>query len=784
MDGEHVRRQSWLQNRYYMGLPTGRGYEALTEDMEPLLAHEQQPGYDDAEMEQWVHEQQPEYDDAEVGQWALEQREESSWVRSLDTGGAVQSTFDEMIVTGCCGQKLNEAAYRDAISEEFSAHETERTPVEATFLELVRNKRLIARNSEAYNCVLRAAEVLHRRLLSVGREDTRVTLDAEALYQACKDYIAGHPSPLFQNGKERLERIDFLRLKMTDTIRDKRVRDRDAEFCVEYILERRFNGEERRHRMMDIVGSVINTWSGVEENALAADVKRCMLGDRNEIAKRYLPYLFPDFAYKSLRKDESAQRECLERIETFKLASKLERFMSAVDETMGDIVYWGGQIHAVHINKVVLTGSDLHERGIGVVIVSYEVNAGTQTKVLKPDERWAEYKLLRKTPEDKRQTEGESIAEQLNRLASEGKIRARGPDNEWRAVQGQIRTLEMRIAKGHGTMEEYVEHVQKDAVWEDGHLKAGLSVDADQMLLSEIFCMLVGMGDMHHENFVYEEEAGGAVGRYHAAMIDADNALSDQILGKETAGGQGGMVRNYLAGQTIVIDGISRLADRIAESLSAVTLRAVPMETELLEGARATIQTYDGMPELLQTLRSMEPEELKSSLRSVRHGNAAAVDEDLWEMLCNKNIISRFGKVFREGCAQAFADAKVTPEQEQAVLICALEDFMRGQVPFYEYDPGTGSVTTHKGRKEVATAAGARDRRASMIRPFLVERAELGGRLDIEALFKAESEIGPDGIADLIRIWNSENADELAGLADNLRDICNARNAEAPGITD
>lgn len=682
-------------------------------------------------------------------QWQAVKDENGSYVQIPGESVALRSTFEETVVPSCCGQKQNEETYRTRMKEIFEGLKSEMrdTPDDGEFMGLVENKRLIAANSDAYNRVLRAGERFHRRLLRGDMEETELVSDAYALYEACAAYIFGHPSPFFPGGKERRRLVAALQGK-AQAVTDRHLRDGDTEFCAKYVLAWD-DGKRRRAELVHVVEAAIRSWSMEGNDQLISEIKACMMGGKEEIAKKYLHYFFPNYMMEQDRRSKEKQEEALGQwTDAKRLEKRLQRFLSAMDETMGDVMYWAEMVQAAKVRDIQLTGSDLHERGIGVVIVTFVTGAGEQKKVLKPELKQAEYELLGKAPEGAKDSE-KSVAERLNDFAREGGIKAGKPDDGLLPVTGEIRTLDIQLSRDHGTMVEMVEHVQiqelksiakerilpargqNPPVVSEQEIQDELEhmVDTSQVFLSEIFCMLVGMSDMHHENFVYEKAGVGENAKYRAVLIDADNALSAEMLGNEAAGGQEGMVENYLAGKTIVIDKISELVSRIKEKLSeaAVTTRTVPIFTATLDFTRSAVQECGDMPGILEKIEDMEPELLSkiteemtgillggrsdmgpspsdSIMKDLKEERKKAAEE-LWAMLAHISQVFVYNHMLSEGFGQNLEELDRTPEQKKAALLCAMKDFMAGQIPFYEFHPETGKVTTHKGTVEVASAA-------------------------------------------------------------------------------
>lgn len=687
--------------------------------------------------------------------WQYVTDENDQLVRVPDERFVAYSTFDEaMRVPTCCGQKENEQTYREQIKRIFDNLKQVMPEYdgEEDFLSLVNDKRLIAANSEAYNRVLKAAERFHRRLLRGDLEEEELALAAVDLRQACAGYIAGHPEPSFESGKRRLRLIGSLKKKAEKVIWDERVRSGVAELSGERIRACE-DGNARWMQLADIVESMIRSWNGQGDGPLVSSIKRCMLKGREQFAEKYLHYLFPEEPLSNLRKDKDAQKWYLERTDISRFAPRIKRFMAALGETMGDIVYWAQTLEAETVSEVQLTGSDLHERGIGVVIATFMSKTGVQTRVLKPEEKWAEYGLLRATPDEEAIQGQESLAEYLNGLAKAKQIAVVQPDGTLKALESEIRTIKMQVARGHGTMVEMVEHVRegdlstlaRNRIIEergennisDNELKEKIVefVDADQVLMSQLFCMLVGMADMHIENFVFEQFDTENGAKYRSVMIDADNALSKRVLGRTNAGGQCEQIKNFLVGQTIVIESVQELKAKIMGTLSGVTLRTVPVITKDLDAFRMNIQRYERTSEMLQRLERIEPDDLIRVIGNTPNGNAPAAEElrempareeedeqeditpaereareekaeaerELREMLAEAQMISFRDKLL-EGLERELTNAEMRPEWQKEALICAIKDFISGQIPFYEFHPDSGTVTTHRGFVKIATA--------------------------------------------------------------------------------
>lgn len=656
--------------------------------------------------------------------------------------------FDQIMVPTCCGQKHNEQAYRTKIKNDFweLKGSLRGNDDDAEFLALVESQRAAKANSDAYNRVLRAAENFQRKLWRGNLQELELVSDANVLYDACEAYVKMRWNPFFKRGCDRLELVRSLQSK-AEYVRTRHIKEGDVNFCVAYILERQADGRWRRAALIETVKMMISAWSCEEPPEWTEELKRCMAENNRQIETDYLPYFFPEIR-KCFRDKESTQRYVLSGMEREKLTARIKKIMAALDETMDDIAFWGTRMGATSVRKVRLTGSDLHERGMGVSIVTFIVDGAEQTVIIKPDERWAEYALLGKR-------EG-SVAEELNRFAEEGKIRVKEPGGDFRLLEKKIRTIAMQVEQGHGTMVEYVKHIQVNAVrelaeqrmpaidrqkepqkWKEKMACAlGDIVDADQILLTQIFCMLTGMEDMHRENLVYEEADGG----YRAVMIDADNALTKGVLADASVALQDGIPWNYLKGKTVVIDNVEVLVNHIASELSETTVRTVPFTTKGLAKIREKMQSYENLPKLLKKIKEMDAEPLRTCINRIlwAKGQIQSFEDVRYDEDCEQKIteltelleevgaeavykynlfLIEKGDENMAGLNNVLESVTRTAEDEKNALVCAIEDFMSGLIPFYAFRPGDGAVVTH-GDVRIATAKRVEDMKGVMIAAF------------------------------------------------------------------
>jgi hypothetical protein len=162
------------------------------------------------------------------------------------------------------------------------------------------------------------------------------------------------------------------------------------------------------------------------------------------------------------------------------------------------LFYWRNHLMTAHNNsaveflKIKRTGGELHERGLGPVIVKVkEVNEdGSFEKeyVVKPEERAIEQSLLGGQPT--------SLASELNRT-----------------LDTRIQTILMVTHKDYGSLIEFVEGIKPGS---DGG--KDMPVMSAELQDTIVFAWLTGLQDLHHENVIWKDGK--------PFLIDADNALN------------------------------------------------------------------------------------------------------------------------------------------------------------------------------------------------------------------------------------------------------------------
>jgi len=159
-----------------------------------------------------------------------------------------------------------------------------------------------------------------------------------------------------------------------------------------------------------------------------------------------------------------------------------------------------------------LSGSDLHDEGLGAAFVDFTKPPGgggmyrdktNFTAVLKPENRAIEKRLFG--------TEDTSLASRINVMAG---LQGEGVD-----VDRAIGRIKMQTHAAHGSLIEFIEGTQSRDF-------DRLQPPSDKMREAMVFAWIAGLSDVHKDNVIWRD------GRPH--LIDADNALNNARLGLTT----------------------------------------------------------------------------------------------------------------------------------------------------------------------------------------------------------------------------------------------------------
>lgn len=421
----------------------------------------------------------------------------------------------------------------------------------------------------------------------------------------------------------------------------------------------------------------------VKTKNLSNDIKDRML---SILESSILPYAFGEKGSCNSKEKQIKKIEGLleKGLEIDFISPRINRVIKGIREMYTDILYWGWHLNAKGIKELRLTNSDLHNRGLGVLFVTFIIKKNgmfradeTVTKVIKPEDKSLEKELLGK---------GTSLAEKLN----EKEIQVNGE-----SLIGKVTTLDIQTSRNHGSMIEFFKGEQINRINE------AEDTESDSKTLTKIFAALTGMDDLHYENLIYQKNT--ETGQYDTpAMIDADNALSKRIFGNlmkaiinNSGFGPQEPERQYIQS----VRGINRdfILQEVKPRFRGKKGRTVPVCTRDLANLKKTYWDYSD-------LRFIKGETWNMYINNVIYHIS---DEQVVTDGAEAYLITRFLRLLETGypnesCSAPGLRGVVGPEnylmtdvQKVIAVRNALSDFQNGQIPFYEYDYSTGHVLSH-----------------------------------------------------------------------------------------
>lgn len=466
-----------------------------------------------------------------------------------------------------------------------------------------------------------------------------------------------------------------------------------------------------------------------EFKGLVNSLKEKMTQSDDALREKMMIHFFPELGV-SERIVKKKQEEALDSITPEEFQGRFEKFVTALYHSMEDIIFWGKKLQATEITAFEATGSDLHERGLGVNIVTYKTGKGEEKKVIKPEVKSVEYRLLAKSA-DGAADKDKSFAELFNRAIDQNRILIDGKTIKEMEIDGKsavatphIRTLDMQIDARHGTMVEYVNHDRcSKNKFEEKSVVNNNNTDRHQMLATELFCSLVGMSDMQYENLVYEKPQGQE--KYNLVMIDADNAFNSMIMGRTIPATptktQSGFICNSLGScKQLTIDEklLTGLTDRMLDD--SIVCRTVPIITRNHAEKRTffaninsenfklnefydyidSLTAEDGlkfMENILNILKTPENPEVSVKEKLSEFGVGYNAKGRITDLSINGLLacISEYRKQFEKALPTVISDAKTSNQELWDAIKCAFQDYRDGRIPFYTFKPNDGKIYTH-----------------------------------------------------------------------------------------
>ena len=360
----------------------------------------------------------------------------------------------------------------------------------------------------------------------------------------------------------------------------------------------------------------------------------------------------------------------------------LGRITEGAEFVAASLHYWLGWMkdrygQEVAITKIELTGSDLHDKGLGAMFVTFRLNHVTPTGgnditfVLKPEDKTLEKALFGK--------EKDSLANQINMMAH-------------LSAEEAISTFEMHTSEGYGSLVEKVEGVQPDTFKHP-------QTPVNAMKEAVVFAFITGLSDLHHENLLWRE------GKPY--FIDADNAMIKSRLDFALDDNQRHQVgfNRYNEGEyrkalrkiekepgksdSKIMKAALQQPDLFINAIKKVFTgkkgRVVPLTTKFWADILTNLYSIslEGAPGDIHDPQSEE----KPSKWAIASRQAAHVPEG------NKTNRS-YGHGLKGETGEAL-DGNQYDQGEEARQIKA--DYDQGKIPFYHYDFSSGQVR-HNGQ--------------------------------------------------------------------------------------
>jgi len=333
----------------------------------------------------------------------------------------------------------------------------------------------------------------------------------------------------------------------------------------------------------------------------------------------------------------------------------------------------------VRVTKVELTGSDLHDRGLGAAFVTFKfgiISPSEITVMIKPENRDIEQSLL--------SDDENSLANQFNN-ADWTITDERGEEPvELNADEGRIGTIKMRADEHYGTIIEKIIGKEINQVQR---------INMVSTIKSIVFAAMCGLYDLHRENVLWDDNG-------QLYFIDADNAMKGSVLGKpEMAQSQSGFPRSFKDREELVsilaVD--RRIIDAAKRAFEGKHGRIVPLSTKFLGGLKRLLWRYSDVSRRA-FLYSTYVDKLL---------NGGEFDDDSGLPIPEKVEITseedmKIYKTFKNdvcigpGLKREVGEIEEDDFRTDAEVNLAESNFMSGQIPFYEYWYTDGEVK-HQG---------------------------------------------------------------------------------------
>lgn len=318
-------------------------------------------------------------------------------------------------------------------------------------------------------------------------------------------------------------------------------------------------------------------------------------------------------------------KEIIDSNTTENILNNLEK---PISETLHDILYWTDHLKKEGVKTISLTDSDVHYRGIGVCIVTF---SDDKKFVIKPGDKSFEQAVYGE--------QDDSIAAKFKNIM-----------DERMKITKTVGQLNIMLSGEHGSAVEYFDHI-------DIHNMSNFKLDEAACKDIIEFASLLGLGDLHHENLVFNKATGipqlidAEVG-FKYTMKPDDPLASSALLGDMTDMTLPNRnYENYYENPEYLRTLIEFLETTVLDKLKDLKCRRIVF---------ATVDLYGWRCRVCENKKPFKPGEYINLLK-----NSSTCQNNGWTVN-EKNA------------------------EEAQLKMC--DDFKKGIIPFYEHDLNTGNI--------------------------------------------------------------------------------------------
>jgi hypothetical protein len=348
-----------------------------------------------------------------------------------------------------------------------------------------------------------------------------------------------------------------------------------------------------------------------------------------------------------------------------------KRVEAGADHLAKSLVHWKSVMHPPDpnlcvITSVELTGSDLHERGLGAAVVNFtkpNVNVGpfpnqTNVKVvIKPEERALEKEMLGSQPT--------SLAKRITALA--------GLD-----AAHEIPTIIMETHAKYGSLIKFIQGQQSQQFDEHAH--------RDDVMSEVIaFAFLAGLSDINKENVIWDAHG-------NPYLIDADNAMNQSMLTNPQA--QHGFTAYNRAETDLDVNQIR--ASPITATRSLIITSMLAHADSFINAIRNALQGKRGRAVPIRTQIWANHLNYYIEFEKGKSQGQGTGRLGMVKFLASKVPAGgpNIGPGLQGETGTAHGGNKFQPNEEARQIKA---DYDQGRIPFYNYDYTTGHVI-HNGK--------------------------------------------------------------------------------------